>query len=275
MKKKIIISLMAVALTITVLNGCQKHGHVAGSEAATEAVTEAATLPERMSPESGTVIYSAYADYRDTYYFEPRFDDSEWMNKDGRLLFPYRNVASDGLKIEDIFAMFYMSGEVASKATSEDLLTVVTDAAPTAMIVMANTPSEMAQMCSQKLLAADELLHRPDMARVVLKDYRTREYIDPEKITSNNAIQIEEMWLGSNLGYAELNNDERTEVLELAFRNATKIKELGLELTIRDDCFFGLAAEEYKRNGNGWYDFIMDNADQSVKDAFNEYLEGY
>ena len=51
-----------------------------------------------------------------------------------------------------------------------------------------------------------------------------------------------------------------------------KIHELGLELTIRDNCFFGLAAEEYKRNGNGWYDYIMNNADQSVKDAFNEYL---
>lgn len=30
--------------------------------------------------------------------------------------------------------------------------------------------------------------------------------------------------------------------------------------------------EEYKRNGNGWYDYIMNNADQSIKDAFNEYL---
>lgn len=272
MKKQIIISLMAVVITVTVLNGCQKRGHVADPEAATESVTEAATLPERMSPESGTVIYSAYADYRDLYNFEPLFNDSDWMDKDGRLLFPYRNITSKEFKIGDIFAMFYMSEEVVSKATSEDLLTVVTDAAPTSMIVMANSPSEMAQMCSNKLLAADELLHRPDMARVVLKDYRIRRYIEPEKITSNNAIQIEEMWLGSNLGYAELNDDERAEVLELAAINMTKIHELGLELTIRDNCFFGLAAEEYKRNGNGWYDYIMNKADQSVKDAFNEYL---
>ena len=70
----------------------------------------------------------------------------------------------------------------------------------------------------------------------------------------------------------ELNDDERAEVLELAAINMAKIHELGLELTIRDNCFFGLAAEEYKRNGNGWYDYIMNKADQSVKDAFNEYL---
>ena len=70
----------------------------------------------------------------------------------------------------------------------------------------------------------------------------------------------------------ELNDDERAEVLELAAMNMAKIHELGLELTIRDNCFFGLAAEEYKRNGNGWYDYIMNKADQSVKDAFNEYL---
>ena len=253
MKKQIIISLMAVVITVTVLIGCQKRGYVATPEATTESVTEAATLPERMSPESGTVIYSAYADYRDLYNFEPLFNDSDWMDKDGRLLFPYRNITSKGFKIGDIFAMFYMSEEVVSKATSEDLLTVVTDAAPTSMIVM-------------------ELLHRPDMARVVLKDYRIRRYIEPEKITSNNAIQIEEMWLGSNLGYTELNDDERAEVLELAAINMAKIHELGLELTIRDNCFFGLAAEEYKRNGNGWYDYIMNKADQSVKDAFNEYL---
>ena len=50
MKKQIIISLMAVVLTVIVLNGCQKRGHVADPEAATESVTEAATLPERMSP---------------------------------------------------------------------------------------------------------------------------------------------------------------------------------------------------------------------------------
>ena len=162
MKKQIIISLMAVVITVTVLNGCQKRGHVADPEAATESVTEAATLPERMSPESGTVIYSAYADYRDLYNFEPLFNDSDWMDKDGRLLFPYRNITSKGFKIGDIFALFYMSEEVVSKATSEDLLAVVTDAAPTSMIVMANSPSEMAQMCSNKLLAADELLHRPD-----------------------------------------------------------------------------------------------------------------
>lgn len=272
MKKQIIISLMAVVLTVIVLNGCQKRGHVADPEAATESVTEAATLPERMSPEIGTVIYSAYADYRDLYNFEPLFNDSDWMDKDGRLLFPYRNITSKGFKIGDIFAMFYMSEEVVSKATSEDLLTVVTDAAQTSMIVMANSPSEMTQMCSNKLLTADELLHRPDMARVVLKDYRIRSYTEPEKITSNNAIQIEEMWLGSNLGYTELNDDERAEVLELAAINMAKIHELGLELTIRDNCFFGLAAEEYKRNGNGWYDYIMNKADQSVKDAFNEYL---
>ena len=80
------------------------------------------------------------------------------------------------------------------------------------------------------------------------------------------------MWLGSNLGYTELNDDERAEVLELAAINMAKIHELGLELTIRDNCFLGLAAEEYKRNGNGWYDYIMNKADQSVKDAFNEYL---
>ena len=41
-----------------------------------------------MSPDSGTVIYSAYADYRDLYNFEPLFNDSDWMDKDGRLLFP-------------------------------------------------------------------------------------------------------------------------------------------------------------------------------------------
>ena len=41
MKKQIIISLMAVVITVTVLNGCQKRGHVADPEAATESVTEA------------------------------------------------------------------------------------------------------------------------------------------------------------------------------------------------------------------------------------------
>lgn len=78
---------MAVVITVTVLIGCQKRGYVATPEATTESVTEAATLPERMSPESGTVIYSAYADYRDLYNFEPLFNDSDWMDKDGRLLF--------------------------------------------------------------------------------------------------------------------------------------------------------------------------------------------
>ncbi|MDD6234680.1 MAG: hypothetical protein PUB17_05835 [Lachnospiraceae bacterium] len=274
MKKRIIISLMAIAFTVTVLSGCRKHGHIAADSAAAD-VTEAETLPDRMSPENGTVIYSAYSDYRDLYNFEPLFNDSDWMDKDGRLLYPYRNITSKGFKIGDIFAMFYMSEEVASKATSEDLLTVVTDAAPTSMIVMANSPCEMAQMCSNKLLAANELLHRPDMARVVLKDYRTREYTEPEKITSNNAIQIEEMWLGSNLGYTELDDDERAEVLELAAGNMSKIQELGLETTINDNCFLGLAAQEYKQNGNGWYDYIMDNADQTIKDAFNECLKWY
>lgn len=94
---------MAVVITVTVLIGCQKRGYVATPEATTESVTEAATLPERMSPESGTVIYSAYADYRDLYNFEPLFNDSDWMDKDGRLLFPYRNITSKGFKIGDIF----------------------------------------------------------------------------------------------------------------------------------------------------------------------------
>ncbi len=214
-----------------------------------------------------SIMFDEFNNLLETVYdAEPHFTSEDWINEDGKLLFPYENNEELMRGIDNILASLYMPQEVLEKASTEDLLKVVCDGwlstyatSPT----LYNNASEYIAYCTKTNQAANELIQRSDMAKIVYKDYCNRSYIEggfsEEAAFELNKLQFEEIVLGSNHAFLMLDDSTRKKVLTEILEKNEDIESGDYYLSGLKSGFFSMIEEEYNNGNSEWYSYICEN----------------
>lgn len=240
------------------------------SQSTSEIQTE--VLPTKTEVQS--LLYSDFNDMRKVYGYEPGYDATQWMNEEGALLFPYESDWKDASKVAEVLGLLYMPEEVLSKAATEDLLKVVMEGwleSNVTSISVYSTPSDYILSCTIKNQAANELMARSDMVVLLYEDYCSRSYLEGgasrEGRWAADKLQFDEIILASNYAFAQMDDEMKENVLKEALRKQKQV-ESGTYYTVgHTSGFFAYIAEEERKEGSNWYQYICDNKIEAAKNA--------
>lgn len=213
------------------------------------------------------LLYEEYGDLRDVYNYEPFYSKQDWMNDRGELLYPYEKNKDNLRGIENTLASLYMPEDVLKKASSEELLKVVCDgwlSTYATSAILFNLPSEYVANSTARNQAANELIKRADMIDVIIEDYINKCYVkgntySEEAMFILNQIQFEEIVLGSNHAYLQMDNNVREKVLDAILEKVSCIESKEYYTGDLVSGFFTYIIEEETNGGSYWYTYICEN----------------
>lgn len=222
------------------------------------------TLPD--SEIKVSILYAPYDDSQRDYHILWTFDD--WTDDNGNITIPYEMDFVNDYLLE----RYYIPPEAASKAPSSLLLQIVKDSlwgllGPMGASYEPDTSVFHSHKCLSQSIAASVLFTRNDMAATLYNDYMTdgihyAVYEDSgymcDRMTLNT--YFEEAWLGSNLAYEQLDDNQRMNIINKACITAQYVVDnntAGTPLPV--PAFWDTIAEEQKQSGSLWYDYIMQN----------------
>ena len=233
--------------------------------------TESESSFIRARPDS--ILFKEYYGLKDVYGYEPFYSAEEWMDEEGKLLFPYDEYRYRMEGMSNILASLDVPEEVLQKAATEDVLKVVCEGWLTSGATLAyifNFPSDYVNIASANIGVVNELLQRSDMAKAVLEDYCTRNYV-PGSETSKpardalNQVVFDEILLASNLAFSQMDENMKRQVIDEVMKKLGDA-ESGKYWTQRiESGFFAYIAEEQEAEGSLWYDYISKNCSKEVK----------
>lgn len=266
---KVLVSVLFLAVFL--FTGCTSGASSSVNDVTTEADTDDKTWVSRINPES--MLLAEFTGLRETYGYEPRYpSDGEWMDSEGRLLFPYEGNEDEMEDVAGILASLYMPVEVLYTASTRDLLKVVCEGwlrsgATSALIY--GTPSQYVLLSTDRIGAANELLHRSDMAEVVLEDYLRMDYVKKDGNLSEasyilDRIQFEEILLGSNIAFAEMDDTMRQQTIRAALKKMERAGDAEYNMGILSG-FFAYIGEEQNNGGSDWYEYIQERGPEEAK----------
>ncbi len=222
------------------------------------------TMPD--SKISTSILYTPYDDSKRDYSILWTFDD--WTDDNGNIAIPYEMDFVNDYLLE----RYYIPPETANKAPSSLLLQIVKDSlwgllGPMGASYEPDTSVFHSHKCLSQSIAASVLFTRNDMAVTLYNDYMTdgihyAVYEDSgymcDRMTLNT--YFEEAWLGSNLTYEQLDDNQRMNIINKACITAQYVVDnntAGTPLPV--PAFWDTIAEEQKQSGSLWYDYIMQN----------------
>ena len=213
-----------------------------------------------------SILYAPYDDSKRDYHILWTFDD--WTDDNGNIAIPYEMDFVNDYLLE----RYYIPPEAANKAPSSLLLQIVKDSlwgllGPMGASYEPDTSVFHSHKCLSQSIAASVLFTRNDMAVTLYNDYMTdgihyAVYEDSgymcDRMTLNT--YFEEAWLGSNLAYEQLDDNQRMNIINKACITAQYVVDnntAGTPLPV--PAFWDTIAEEQKQSGSLWYDYIMQN----------------
>lgn len=223
--------------------------------------------------DEGTLLYNTFGDLRNVYGYEPFYTADEWMNDAGELLYPYENDKDRMEGIENILASLYMPEEVLKKASTEELLHVVCDgwlSTHATSAILFNLPSEYVANSMSRNQAANELIVRNDMVKVLLEDYTLKSYIKGNEYSDEaafalNQIQFEEIILASNHAYVQMNDSMKEKVINAVLEKVSYMESQQYYTGNLKTGFFTYIKEEQENGGSYWYEYLCENEDEIVR----------
>lgn len=245
--------------------------------------TENETDFTRAKPQS--VLFKEYKGLKDVYGYEPFYSAKEWMDEEGKLLFPYDEYRYRMDKYVNVLASLDMPEEVLKKAQTKDILEVVCGGWLTSGATEAETfnfPSDYVNIASANIGAVNELLWRSDMASAVRQDYYKRNYLVGEgnsgSVERYTVYQIifDEILLASNLAFSQMDDRMKELVLDDVMKKLRDVEsgEYFTSSSIKSG-FFAFIAEEYAAGGSLWYDYISDNCPKEIKQYLTKDFMDY
>ena len=233
--------------------------------------TESETDFTRAKPQS--VLFKEYKGLKEVYGYEPFYSAKEWMDEEGKLLFPYDEYRYRMEGMSNILASLDMPEEVLQKAATEDILKVVCEGWLTSGATLAyifGFPSDYVNIASANIGVVNELLQRSDMAKAVLEDYCTRNYVQGSETSreardSLNQVVFEEILLASNLAFSQMDENMKRQVIEEVMKKLGDVQSGKYWTQSIKSGFFAFIAEEYAAGGSLWYDYISDNCPEEIK----------
>lgn len=222
------------------------------------------TMPD--SKISTSILYTPYDDSKRDYSILWTFDD--WTDDNGNIAIPYEMDFVNDYLLE----RYYIPPETANKAPSSLLLQIVKDSlwgllGPMGASYEPDTSVFHSHKCLSQSIAASVLFTRNDMAVTLYNDYMTdgihyAVYEDSGYLCDRMTLNtyFEEAWLGSNLAYEQLDDNQRMNIINKACITAQYVVDnntAGTPLPV--PAFWDTIAEEQKQSGSLWYDYIMQN----------------
>lgn len=264
------ICILIATVLIFSLAGCSSSNN---SKDSTPSVTYPDDIEETMpdSKISTSILYTPYDDSLRDYPILWTFDD--WTDDNGNIAIPYEMDFVNDYQLE----RYYIPLEAANKAPSSLLLKTVKDSlwgllGPMGASYEPDTSVFHSHKCLSQSIAASVLFTRNDMAATLYNDYMTDSihyavYEDSgymcDRMTLNT--YFEEAWLGSNLAYEQLDDNQRMDIINKACITAQYVVDnntAGTPLPV--PAFWDTIAEEQKQSGSLWYDYIMQNTTQET-----------
>lgn len=265
------ICILICTLLIFSLTGCSSNANKDSTPSVTYPDDIEETMPD--SKISTSILYTPYDDSLRDYPILWTFDD--WTDDNGNIAIPYEMDFENDAKLE----RYYIPIEAANKAPSSLLLQIVKDSlwGLIGLIGFGDIPDTSvyeSHRCLSQSIAASVLFTRNDMAATLYNDYMTDDihyalFMDSgymcDRITLNT--YFEETWLGSNLAYEQLDDNQRMDIINKACSTAQYVID---HLYVRPQyflpvpAFWDTIAEEQKQSGSLWYDYIMQNTTQET-----------
>lgn len=205
------------------------------------------------------------------------YADSDWIDKSGKCLFPYRTDMANWKDDYERRKATYISGEVITKINSDDLLQIIHEAVFYSRKGAFNPNmynDAPACIVENQSSASVELFKRNNMGEVVTKHFLATEY--PTNGDGNKSADIaaglifDECVLASNLAYEELNNAMRDQILEKAISNQEKRTNGSCFDDRTNSPFFAfILYEQQNYGGSKWFDYINEKGNE-----YKKYLSG-
>lgn len=258
------ICILIATVLIFSLTGCSSNANKDSTPSVTYPDDIEETMPD--SKISTSILYTPYDDSLRDYPILWTFDD--WTDDNGNIAIPYEMDFVNDYLLE----RYYIPPEAASKAPSSLMLQIVKDSlwgllGPMGASYEPDTSVFHSHKCLSQSIAASVLFTRNDMAATLYNDYMTdgihyAVYEDSgymcDRMTLNT--YFEEAWLGSNLAYEQLDDNQRMNIINKACITAQYVVDnntAGTPLPV--PAFWDTIAEEQKQSGSLWYDYIMQN----------------
>ena len=263
------ICILIATVLIFSLTGCSSNANKDSTPSVTYPDDIEETMPD--SKISTSILYTPYDDSLRDYPILWTFDD--WTDDNGNIAIPYEMDFVNDYQLE----RYYIPLEAANKAPSSLLLKTVKDSlwgllGPMGASYEPDTSVFHSHKCLSQSIAASVLFTRNDMAATLYNDYMTdgihyAVYEDSgymcDRMTLNT--YFEEAWLGSNLAYEQLDDNQRMDIINKACITAQYVVDnntAGTPLPV--PAFWDTIAEEQKQSGSLWYDYIMQNTTQET-----------
>lgn len=263
------ICILIATVLIFSLAGCSSNANKDSTPSVTYSDDIEETMPD--SKISTSILYTPYDDSLRDYPILWTFDD--WTDDNGNIAIPYEMDFVNDYQLE----RYYIPLEAANKAPSSLLLKTVKDSlwgllGPMGASYEPDTSVFHSHKCLSQSIAASVLFTRNDMAATLYNDYMTdgihyAVYEDSgymcDRMTLNT--YFEEAWLGSNLAYEQLDDNQRMDIINKACITAQYVVDnntAGTPLPV--PAFWDTIAEEQKQSGSLWYDYIMQNTTQET-----------
>lgn len=263
------ICILIATVLIFSLAGCSSNANKDSTPSVTYPDDIEETMPD--SKVSTSILYTPYDDSLRDYPILWTFKD--WTDDNGNIAIPYEMDFENDYQLE----RYYIPLKAANKAPSSLLLQTVKDSlwgllGPMGASYEPDTSVFHSHKCLSQSIAASVLFTRNDMAATLYNDYMTdgihyAVYEDSgymcDRITLNT--YFEEAWLGSNLAYEQLDDNQRMDIINKACITAQYVVDnttAGTPLPV--PAFWDTIAEEQKQSGSLWYDYIMQNTTQET-----------
>lgn len=263
------ICILIATVLIFSLTGCSSNANKDSTPSVTYPDDIEETMPD--SKISTSILYTPYDDSLRDYPILWTFDD--WTDDNGNIAILYEMDFVNDYQLE----RYYIPLEAANKAPSSLLLKTVKDSVwgllgPMGASYEPDTSVFHSHKCLSQSIAASVLFTRNDMAATLYNDYMTdgihyAVYEDSgymcDRMTLNT--YFEEAWLGSNLAYEQLDDNQRMDIINKACITAQYVVDnntAGTPLPV--PAFWDTIAEEQKQSGSLWYDYIMQNTTQET-----------
>ena len=241
-------------------------------------------VPQTANVETVVKIKGYVEDYVNSP--EAAYPAADWLTEDGRVDFPAESlVLNPETTLSQRFARFAIPSEVLYKAETVDLLRMSAKWPMTSYDAY-NFLCHYLDFLTNKFNGADELIDRPDLAEVVLREYSSdsffpmaqlgdagKQKLYDEKCDAQvDKIVLEEVLLASNRAFDQMDEDMKQATLEEALKKVEQRQSGRYSWNASGSTsfaefpsgFFAYILEQQEAAGSKWYRYLVETGEAEL-----------